>query len=179
MGAERHSDIVARFGRADTGRTSTGALAAHLGRACGHVSVDSRVLQQGFRFYPELSDEIPSFFNKRLSTGSTNVSITLQAGFDPSAHEQPNSLLSTTDCWAIDPFDDCHSNAQARKIIEADDYHASLWMCTITVGVQMYDVSQISDPLFIAKHPNEFRLIAEELVAVGILQGHACTMCGD
>ena len=37
----------------------------------------------------------------------------------------------------------------------------------------------VADPLFIARHPNEFRAIAEELVSVGILQAHACPVCGD
>lgn len=180
MGAEEFSsEIHARVGRADTGRTSTGALAAHLGRACGHVSVDARVIQQGYRYHPELGDEIPAFFNKRMSTGSTNIAVTLQAGFDPQAEADARGPFTGHDTWAIDPFAECRTTADARAVIEADDYHASLWLARVTVGVQMYDVADIADPLFIARHPNEFRAIAEELVGVGIVQAHACALCGD
>jgi hypothetical protein len=179
MGAEEHSDIVARFGRSDAGRTSTGALAAHLGRACGHVSVDTRVIQQGYRFHAELGDEIPAFFNKRISTGSTNVAITLQAGVDPQAERDARGPFTGHDQWAVDPFDSCRSTADARAVIEADDYHASLWLCRVTVGVELLEVADVADPLFIARHPNEFRVIAEELVAVGIVQANACALCGD
>lgn len=179
MAAEENSDIVARIGRADIGSSSTGALAAHLGRACGHVLVDARVIQQGYRYHPELGDEIPAFFNKRLSTGSTNLAITLQAGFDPQAERDARGPFTGHDEWAIDPFAECRTTADARAVIEADDYHASLWLARLTVGVQMFDVTDVADPLFIAKHPNEFRALAEELVAVGVLQGHACPVCGD
>jgi len=75
---EEH-DIVARFER-EPGGNSVGALAAYLGRCCGHVSLDARVIAQGYRFYPWMSDEIPQFFNKRFTTGSTNLAVTLQAG---------------------------------------------------------------------------------------------------
>lgn len=179
MGAEEHSDIVARIGRSDAGSSSTGALAAHLGRACGHVSVDTRVIQQGYRFHQELSDEIPAFFNKRLSTGSTNLAVTLQAGFDPDAEVAVRGPFTGHDAWAIDPFESCRTTADARRVIEADDYHASLWLSRVTVGMQLMDVADIADPLFIARHPNEFRALAEELVAVGVVQAHACPVCSD
>ncbi len=180
MAAEEHSDIVARVGRADLGSTSTGALAAHLGRACGHVLVDGRAIRQGYRFHPELGEEIPAFFNKRFTTGSTNLAVTLQAGFDPQAHIDARGPFTGHEGWAVDPFADCRNTADARAVIEADDYHASLWLARVTVGMHMLDVSDIADPLFIAQHPNEFRALAEELVGVGVVQAHACPVCsGD
>ena len=179
MGAEENMDIVARIGRSDAGSSSTGALAAHLARACGHVLVDARVIRQGYRFHAELGDEIPAFFNRRMSTGSTNVAVTLQAGFDPEAEVATRGPFTGHDAWAVDPFADCRTNADAQRVIEADDYHASIWLARITVGMQLIDVPAVADPLFIARHPNEFRVIAEELVAVGILQAHACPVCGD
>lgn len=179
MGAEENRDIVARIGRSDAGSSSTGALAAHLARACGHVLVDSRVIRQGYRYHAELGDEIPAFFNRRMSTGSTNIAVTLQAGFDPDAEVAARGPFTGHGNWAVDPFADCRSTADARRVIEADDYHASIWLARITVGMQMFDVHEVADPLFIARQPNEFRLIAEELVSVGILQAHACPVCGD
>ena len=179
MGAEKHIDIVARIGRSDAGSSSTGALAAHVARACGHVQVDARVIRQGYRFHAELGDEIPAFFNRRMSTGSTNVAVTLQAGFDPEAEIAARGPFTGHDAWAVDPFADCRSTADAQRVIEADDYHASLWLARITVGMHMLEVAEVADPLFIARHPNEFRVIAEELVAVGMLQSHACPVCGD
>lgn len=177
MGAEEH-DIVARVGRAEGGSTSTGALAAHLARACGHVLVDARVIQQGYRFHAELGDEIPSFFNKRMSTGSTNLAVTLQAGFDPELHAQARGPFTGSQLeWAIDPFEGCRTTADARTVIEADDYHSSIWLARVTVGMQLLDVCEIAEPLFIARHPNEFRALAEELVAVGVLQLHGCPVC--
>jgi hypothetical protein len=180
MGAEDFSsDLHARFGRADVGRTSTGALAAHLARACGHVSVDARVIQQGYRFHAELGDEIPAFFNKRISTGSTSVAITLQAGFDPQAELDARGPFTGHGSWAIDPFSDCRTTADARAVIEDEDYHASIWLARVTVDVHLHDVADVADPLFIARHPNEFRVIAEELVAVGAVQAGACPLCSD
>lgn len=174
MGAERHDDIVARVTRARAGSSSTGALAAHLARSCGHVQVDARVVQQGYRFHAELGEEIPAFFNKRMSTGSSNLAVTLQGGFNP---DQPATLGG--DGWAVDPFADCTTTADARRIIESDDYHASVWLARITVGQQLLEVADVSDPLFIARHPNEFRVIAEELIALGVLQTGSCPLCGD
>ena len=176
MAAEEHSDIVARVTRAG-GSSSTGALAAHIGQACGHVLVDVRVIRQGFRYHPELNDEIPAFFNKRMSTGSTNVAITLQSGFDPDA--ETRGPFADDGAWAEDAFDGCRTTEDARQVIEADDYHASLWLARVTVGVQLLEVTELSEPLFIAKHPNEFRALAEELVALGIMPGHACPLCGS
>jgi len=180
MGAEEH-DIVARVTRSGAGgSSSTGALAAHLGRACGHVLVDDRVARQGYRFHAELGDEIPAFFNKRVSTGSTNVAITLQAGFDLDAESEARGPFSgSAGNWSTDPFADCRTSADARAVIEGDGYHASLWLARITVGVNLMDVREVSDPLFIAKHPNEFRVIAEELVGIGVLQAHSCPLCSD
>lgn len=165
MGAEQ-PDIFSNVSRSGAS-SSTGALAAYLARSCGHVLVDSRVVQQGYRFHAPLGDDIPAFFNKRISTGSDHVSITLQAGFDPSG------------AWLEDPFEGCRTTAEARAVLEADDHHASLWLARITVGVQLLDVAAIAAPLFVAKHPNEFRVVAEELVGLGILQAHACVLCSD
>ncbi|MEO6866925.1 MAG: hypothetical protein ABI200_02785 [Gaiellales bacterium] len=177
MGAEDY-DIVARFSR--VGSSSTGSLAAHLARACGHVLVDARVIQQGYRYHAELGDEIPAFFNKRMPTGSgPNISVTLQAGFDPEAERQARGPFTGHDAWAVDPFSDCRNTADARAVIETDDYHASLWLVRITVGMELLDVEAIAAPIFIAKHPNEFRMIAEELVALGSLAGHQCPLCSD
>lgn len=160
MGAER--DIVARTSCG--GQNSAGALAAYLARSCGHVWLDARVLVQAYRFYPWMSDEIPHFFNKRFSIGSGGVAITLQAG-----------LAVDGD----DPFEDCQSNADARKLLESPDYQSSLWLAKVTVGMSLLDVEAVSDPLFIAKHPAEFRLLADELVAVGLVQASSCPMCSD
>lgn len=177
MGAEEH-DIVARITRAEAGSTSTGALAAHLARACGHVQVDARVIRQGYRYHAELGEEIPAFFNKRMSTGSTNIAVTLQAGFDPEAQAELNSPFTGQErTWATDPFAECRTTEDARRVIEADDYHASIWLARVTVGFELFDVNQVAEPLFIAKHPNEFRAIAEELVGVGVVQMHACPVC--
>ena len=177
MGAEEH-DIVARVSQGPS--SSTGALAAHLARACGHVLVDARVIRQGYRFHAELGEDIPAFFNKRMSTGSTNIAVTLQAGMDPTLDGIPAGLFGDVErTWAADPFGECRNTADARAVIEAEDYHASLWLARVTVGMQLLDIGEIAEPLFIARHPNEFRAIAEELVALGVLQGHACPMCGD
>lgn len=179
MAAEEH-DIVARVSRADAGSSSTGALAAHLARACGHVLVDARVIQQGYRFHAELGDEIPAFFNKRMSTGSTNVAVTLQAGFDPEAEVQARGPFTGTGRgWSGDPFDGCRTTADARQVIEAEDYHASIWLARITVGMHMLDVVELAEPLFIARHPNEFRMVAEELVGIGVVQLHGCPLCRE
>jgi hypothetical protein len=175
MGAENY-DIVARVSSAP-GTSSTGALAAYMQQACGHVLVDERVVQQGYRFHPELGDEIPAFFNKRMTTGSTNVALTLQGGFDP--EQSAPMLLQQGARWAVDPFADCRTTNDARDVITSKEYHASLWLAKITVGVQMLDIRDVADPIFIAKHPNEFRLIAEELVSLGVLQAHCCPMCSD
>ncbi|MCW2926396.1 MAG: hypothetical protein JWM86_364 [Thermoleophilia bacterium] len=179
MGAEEY-DIVARVTRAGAGSSSTGALAAHLARACGHVQVDARVIQLGYRFHAELGDEIPAFFNRRMSTGSTNIGVTLQAGFDPEAEARVRGpFTGEQQSWSIDPFEGCRSTADARAVIEADDYHASVWLARLTIGFELFEVRDIAEPLFIAKHPNEFRAIAEELVALGVVQAHACPLCSD
>lgn len=159
--SEEH-DIVARVTNADTGN-SVGALAAYIGRSCGHVSLDDRVIVQGYRFYPEMSDEIPAFFNKRFTTGSVNLAITLQAGLALDGG---------------DPFESCMNTRDARTVVEDDQYEASLWLARVTVGTDLLDVRQIVDPLFIARWPSEFRLIAEELVSLGIVQEAICPLCG-
>src|SRR5690606_39308345 len=119
MGAEENRDIVARIGRSDAGSSSTGALAAHLARACGHVLVDARVIQQGYLYHAELGDEIPAFFNKRMSTGSgPNLAITLQAGFDTEAELQARGPFTGGHTWAVDPFEACRSTADYRAVME-------------------------------------------------------------
>lgn len=154
-------DIVARFS-SSTSSNSIGALAAYIGRSCGHVSLEPRVLAQGYRFHPWLSDEIPHFFNKRLQAGKTSLAITLQAGLDLDGD---------------DHFDGCSTHADAKAVLESDSYASSLWLAKVTVGMRLMDVAEISDPLFIAQQPDVFRQLAEELVAVGVLEAHGCPMC--
>lgn len=156
---EEH-DIVARAGNA--AGTSVGALAAYIGRSCGHATLDERVVSLGYRFHPWMSDEIPHFFNKRFTTGTTNLAITLQAGLSLEGE---------------DPFEACISNAEARELIASQQLHDTFWLARVTMGTDLLDVADVADPLFIARHPNEFRLIAEELVALGVLQAHACQLC--
>lgn len=158
-----NDDIVARVSSSDGGN-SIGTLANYLATSCGHVSVDQRLTQQGYRFYPEMNDEIPAFFNRRATTGTTNIAITLQFGLDLSGN---------------DAFSGCMSNAAARAIIESPDYEPSVWLVRLTVGSRTLEVNEIADPLFIAKHPSEFRLIAEELLALCVMQAHACPLCGE
>jgi hypothetical protein len=162
MAAEEH-DIIARISSGAT--SSTGALAAHLASTCGHVLLDQRVVAQGYRFHPELSDEIPGFFNKRLRTGSTGIAITLQGGIDPDDGSEP--------------LPGCTSTADVVRLLDESDHHASVWQAHVTVDVQMLEVAAVAEPLFIARHPNEFRLVAEELVALGILQARACPLCSS
>lgn len=159
---EENHDIVARAESAAGG--STGAVAAYVGRACGHVWLDERIITQGYRFYPWMSDEIPHFFNKRFMCGKQNLAITLQAGlsFD---HD--------------DPFEDCGSNAEARVVLESDRFESSLWKATITIGNDLYTVEDVANPLFIAKYQNEFRLISDELIALGLIQRAGCPMCTE
>lgn len=177
MGAEEH-DIVARFTHGAQ-PCSTGALAAHLASACGHVLVDRRVIQQGYRYHAELGDEIPAFFNRRLPSGGTNIAVTLQAGFDPAAELEARGPFSGRGTWSVDPFADCRTTADARRVIEDDEYHASLWMARVTIGVELFDVGAVADPIFIARHPGSFRAVAEELVSLGVLQSHTCPVCSD
>lgn len=139
-------------------------LRTYLASSCGHVSLDRRVITQGFMFHPWLSDEIPHFFNKRSSTGKTNIAITLQCG-----------VTATGD----DPFESCVSSADARAVLEAPEYDTSVWVARITVGARMYDVHEVATQEFMAQHPDEFRLIAEELVAVGIHGNRNCPMCAE
>lgn len=147
----------------EPGDHSVGALAAYLGRSCGHVWLDQRIVEQGYRFYPWMSDEIPHFFNKRFTTASSNLAITIQAGLN--LHGE-------------DPFEHCDDNADAKSILASDGYEPGLWLAKVTIGMDLRTVADIADPLFIAKHPGEFRLIAEELVALGIIQGQACPLDG-
>jgi hypothetical protein len=144
--------------------SSAGALAAYLGRSCGHVWLDQRAIAQGYRFYPWMSDEIPHFFNKRFTSGTINLAVTLQAGM---------SLEGD------DPLEDCSSHAEAKTIVENDDFAASLWLARVTVGTDMLDVADVAAPLFIAKRPAEFRLIAEELVSLGVLPAFSCPLCSE
>lgn len=163
MGAQR-DDIHANISTGDARGSSSGALAVYLARSCGHVLVDERIVRHGYRFHASLGDEIPAFFNKRISTGSSSVSITLQAGIDP---EHPD----------LDPFADCRTTKDAQAVLDVDEHHTSLWVARVTVGVQMREVCDLADPLFVARHPNEFRAAAEELVAIGVLAATSCTMC--
>ncbi|MBC7643862.1 MAG: hypothetical protein H7123_01965 [Thermoleophilia bacterium] len=128
------------------------------------MSVDQRLTQQGYRFYPEMNDEIPAFFNRRATTGTTSVAITLQFGLDLAGN---------------DAFADCTSNKDARAIIESPDYESSVWLVRLTVDTRTLEVHEVADPLFIAKHPSVFRLIADELLALGVMQAHACPLCGE
>lgn len=168
MGAEEH-DIVARVSGAgampDGSSASTGALAAHLAQACGHVSIDERVIAQGYRFHPEISDEIPAFFNRLIRIGSTTVAVTLLGGI---------CLEDGSDAFA-----GCRTTTDARRVLASGDHHASLWRASITVEVRSLAVRDLAAPLFIARHPNEFRVVAEELVSVGALPAHACPICSE
>ena len=159
---EEH-DIVAQFS-SDPAGSSTGALAAYLGRTCGHVLLDTRVIKQGYRFHPWLSDEIPHFFNKRLRSGADTMAVTLQAGFSIEGD---------------DPFDGCESHAEAQAIVSADDYHGTVWFARVTHGVQLLDIADAAAPLFIAKHPSVFRALAEELVTIGVLLPESCPLCSE
>lgn len=155
-------DIVANA--SSSPESSAGALAAYLGRSCGHVWLDQRAIAQGYRFYPWMSDEIPHFFNKRFSSGTTNIAITLQAGMSLDGD---------------DPLEDCSTHTEARAIVEGADYEASLWLARVTIGTDMLAVADIADPLFIARRPAEFQLIGEELVALGILPSYSCQLCSE
>ncbi len=159
-----NDDIVARVESDNTAGGPLQALQSYLAGSCGHVSLDQRVIVQGYRFYPWMSDEIPHFFNKRTTTGRTNVAITLQCGLSMNGE---------------DPFEDCSNTADARQIIESDSYDASIWVARITIGTRMYDVPEIAESSFVAQHPDEFRLLAEELIALGVLGEHGCPMCSD
>lgn len=161
MSAER--DIVAHAH--SSAASSAGALAGYLQRSCGHVCLDERVIAQGYRFYPWMSDDIPHFFNKRFGSGTLNLAITLQGGMGVEGEE--------------DPFDGCESHAEARRIIARDDYVTSLWTARVTVGIDYRSVSDIAAPAFIAKHPAAFTLIADELVAMGIVAAGACPLCAN
>jgi hypothetical protein len=154
-------DIVARVTSSAPGNSLT-ALAAYIAQSCGHVSLDARALGQGYRFYPEMGDEIPAFFNRRFTTGSSTMSVTLQGGLDANGE---------------DPFADCTGTSDARRVVESADYHASHWRAFVTVGSKMYEVSEVADPQFIAKHPSEFRIIAEELLALGAVESSRCDLC--
>lgn len=156
-------DIVARVTSSDSGN-SIGALAGYIARSCGHVSLDQRILAQGYRFYPWMSDEIPHFFNKRFTTGNINLAITLQAGLNLDGD---------------DPFENCSGNAEAREILDSELYESSLWLARITVGTEMFTVAEIAENSFIARHPSEFRLISDELVSLGIVQEASCPMCAE
>jgi hypothetical protein len=171
-------DIVARFAHG-AAASSTGALAAHLAAACGHVIVDERVIRQGYRFHAEISDDIPAFFLRRWKIGSTGVAVSLHGGIDPHVEAPMRMGAETATGWSVDPFSECASTHDAREIIEADGYHASVWLARITVGVDLLDVSEIAAPTFIARHPAVFRSLAEELVAVGALHAGVCPLCAD
>lgn len=161
MGEEH--DIIAGF--SGGAANSVGALAVYLQGSCGHAVLDERVIAQGFRFYPWMSDDIPHFFNKRFTSGHLNLAVTLQGGMDVEGGD--------------DPFDGCDSHGEAKRIIVADSYVSSLWTARVTVDIDFLRVAKIADPLFIAKHPTEFRMIADELVALGVVQSRSCPLCSD
>jgi hypothetical protein len=159
---EPGEDIVARAESA--AGSSAGALAAYIGRSCGHVWLDSRVIAQGYRFYPWMSDEIPQFFNKRFTTGSVNLAVTLQAGVSLDGE---------------DPLEECTSTKEAKDVLDHQELPQTLWLAVVTMGNDLLHIDDISDPLFLARHPNEFRIVAEELVSLGVLQSAACPLCAS
>lgn len=164
MGAEReinpHADIHARTSSGPS--TSIGALAAYLGQACGHVWLDERCFDLGYRFYAALSDEIPNFFIKRVKTGSSTVAVTVQSGISFDGE---------------DPFDECQTTKDAKHIISGDGYQPSLWLTSISINGQLHPMEKVSGAQFIAQYPNEFRVIAEELVALGAVKASSCPFC--
>ena len=157
-------DIVARVDSNSSPAAPVATLRSYLASSCGHVSLDRRVISQGFSFHPWLSDEIPHFFNKRASTGKTNIAITLQCGVTMTGE---------------DPFESCSTTDDARAVLESAEHETSVWVARVTVGTRMYDVHEIASQAFFAEHPDEFRLIAEELVAVGVLGDRNCPMCAE
>ena len=168
MPAEQPDHIVARIGRSDRS-ASTGALAAHLALACGHVLLDDSVVRRGFTYHPEISEEIPAFFLKRIPLGSEDVQVILQAGLD----------VDTGD----EPFDGCRSTDDVLTVLEQHErrgrHHSSLWTARIGLGARMLTLAEVADPLFVARHPNQFRAVAEELVAIGAVQAPVCPMCSE
>ncbi len=153
--------LVARM-RTSPGGT-VGALAAYLRSSCGHVSVDERTFELGYRFHPPLGDEIPHFLNRRFTTGSTNLAVTLQGG-----------MTSRGD----DPFADVTSTSQARTVA-AGLSEPTVWSVAITVGAELFSVADIAEASFIARRPDEFRMIAEEMLSIGILKADACALCRE
>ncbi len=140
------------------------ALLRFLRRSCGHACLDARVLRQGYHFYAAISDELPQFFNRRISTGSSTVSITLQAGLTGDGKE---------------PFAECRNTAEAADILDGSDLAPTFWFVTVTVDGMTVPLSEVTSSAFIASHPNEFRVIAEELVAVGMVDDKRCGLCRE
>lgn len=160
---DENRDIVAGGINGDV-PSSIGALAAYISRCCGHVWVDDRIISQGYRFYAWMNDEIPHFFVKRFACGDTMCSITLQAG-----------LALDGD----DPFESCESHSEAISTINSDKFESSLWKAIISIEAASHTVFDIAAPLFVAQHPAEFQMIANELVALGAVQGSSCPMCSE
>ncbi len=158
VSAER--DIHARAGT--TSGSSTGALAAYLAGSCGHVWIDASIAEAGFRFHRAISDEIPHFFNRRSSIGSTRIALTLQGGIT---------------LEGSDPFADCASHEEAVGLLAGPVAGQSLWTVIVTIGGAMHGVSDIASPRFIAQRPAEFRMIAERLVSLGVLPASSCPLC--
>ena len=158
VSAER--DIHANAGHGP--ESSTGALAAYIRTSCGHVWLDEHVLSRGYRFYPWISDEIPHFFNRRTTVADTRIAITLQAGISLDGE---------------DPFDGCPNHSTARSILADDDFAPTLWSARVTVNGELFDVTDVAAPVFIARRPAEFRAIAEELVSLGVLPAASCPLC--
>jgi hypothetical protein len=157
-------DIVARVESAPSTASTLSKLQGYLADSCGHVVITQRVVAQGYRFHSWMSDEIPHFFNKRMSTGTTSVAITLQGGMSIDGE---------------DPFALCTSTADARTVIEDGGHDGTIWVAKITVDARMFDVAEVAASPFLAQHPDEFRLIAEELIALGVLGDSGCPMCAE
>jgi hypothetical protein len=62
-------------------------------------------------------------------------------------------------------------------VITGNGYQPSLWLTSISINGQLHPMDKVSSAQFIAKHPNEFRVIAEELVALGAVKGSSCPFC--
>lgn len=164
MGAERDisHDVHARA--TSTPGTSIGALSAYLKNACGHVWLDERAFDLGYRFHAALNDEIPSFFNRRAQVGGSTIAVTLQSGLSLDGEDR---------------FEDCTSTRDALEVVQDERYQTSLWTTLITINGQVHELDTVASAEFIARRPAEFRHIAEELVALGAVQGATCPFCSS
>ena len=73
--------------------------------------------------------------------------------------------------------------ASGARVVCIDNFHTGRWEnIQHLLNNSRFEVLEhdVADPLFIARHPNEFRLLAEELIALGAVQAQACPLCsGD